>query len=146
MADQTETQPVPDEAERERYLQQLSAAAEKTFWGYLGCRIVSAEPGKVVISLDVQPHHLNLLGIVHGGVLSSLLDNAMGLAIMLTRPYEKTVTTNLNVHFLSSLRGGTLTVTADIVHSSRKMLTATGAIAGDDGQLTAMGTGTFRVI
>lgn len=146
MADQTETPPVPDEAERERYMQQLSAAAEPTFWGYLGCQIVSAEPSKVVISLDVQPHHLNLLGIIHGGVLSSLLDNAMGLVIILTRPNEKVVTTNLNVHFVSSLRGGRLIATADIVHESRKMITATGTVVGEGGQLTAMGTGSFRVI
>lgn len=146
MADQTETPLVPDESERERYMQQLSAAAQSTFWGYLGCRIISAEPRKAVVSLNVQPHHLNLLGIVHGGVLSSLLDNAMGLAVILTRPDEKTVTTNLNVHFVSSLRSGTLTVTAEIVHESRKMMTATAMITGEDGQLTAMGTGSFRVI
>ncbi|KIL40192.1 thioesterase [Gordoniibacillus kamchatkensis] len=129
-------------------MNRLSAAAEQTFWGYLGCRIVSADEraGRIVISLDVKPHHLNLLGIIHGGVLSSLLDNAMGLAVMLARPEEKAVTTNLNVHFVSSLREGTLLVTAEVVHQSRRMITCTGSIHGDGGQLTAMGTGSFRVI
>ncbi|MFC0214643.1 PaaI family thioesterase [Paenibacillus chartarius] len=126
----------------------MGEAAEPTFWGYLGCRFVSAEQdgSRVVIGLDIQPHHLNMLGIIHGGVLSSLLDNAMGIAVMLARPDSKVVTTNLNVHFVSSLRGGKLTVSAEIVHQSRRMITATGSVYGEAGQLTAMGTGTFRII
>jgi uncharacterized protein (TIGR00369 family) len=138
----------PSNQEQESRWQRLSEAAEPTFWGYLGCRIVSADEqaGRIVISLNVKPHHLNVLGIIHGGVLSSLLDNAMGLAVMIARPDDKVVTTNLNVHFVSSLREGTLFVTAEVVHQSRRMITATGMIRGDGGQLTAMGTGSFRVI
>jgi uncharacterized protein (TIGR00369 family) len=138
----------PSNQDWESRWHRLSEAAEPTFWGYLGCRFVSADEqaGRVVISLDVKPHHLNVLGIIHGGVLSTLLDNAMGLAVMMVRPDDKVVTTNLNVHFVSSLREGTLLVTAEVVHQSRRMITATGMIHGDGGQLTAMGTGSFRVI
>ncbi|WP_315971272.1 PaaI family thioesterase [Paenibacillus sp. N3.4] len=119
-----------------RRLQLLAAAAEPTFWGFLGCEFVSlAEDGVITISLDAKSHHLNLIGIVHGGVLSSLLDNAMGIVVMMARPEEKAVTTNLNVHFVSPLHEGRLQVTAEIVHQSRKMITAQGRITDSNGVL-----------
>ncbi|SDN70240.1 uncharacterized domain 1-containing protein [Paenibacillus sp. yr247] len=119
---------------------------ENTFWGYLGCQFESADEDKLVISLDLLPHHLNVLGIVHGGVLSALLDNAMGAAAMRARPNEQVVTTSINVHFLSALREGKLFATIEIVHQSRKMITLSGTITGENGELSAMGTSTFRVI
>jgi uncharacterized protein (TIGR00369 family) len=104
------------------------------------------EAGVVTIALDAKPQHLNLIGIVHGGVLSSLLDNAMGIIIMTARPEEKVVTTNLNVHFVSPLKEGRLLVTAEIVHQSRKMITTQGRVTDSEGNLGTIGTGTFRVI
>ncbi|MEW9698766.1 PaaI family thioesterase [Paenibacillus sp. SI8] len=132
--------------EMEQRLRHLAEAAEPTFWGYLGCKFVSMESGVVTIALDAKPQHLNMIGIVHGGVLSSLLDNAMGIVIMTARPDEKAVTTNLNVHFVSPLKEGRLLVTAEIVHQSRKMITTQGRITDSEGNLGTIGTGTFRVV
>jgi uncharacterized protein (TIGR00369 family) len=133
-------------SDKELAIQRLTKAAESTFWGYLGCELVSMTEKQVIISLEVQSHHLNIIGIVHGGVLSSLLDNAMGIAVMVARPEDKAVTTNLNVHFVSPLKEGKLIVTAGIVHQSRKMITTQGRVTDAEGNLSAIGTGSFRVI
>ncbi|SDN76539.1 uncharacterized domain 1-containing protein [Paenibacillus sp. yr247] len=129
-----------------RRLQQLAASAEPTFWGFLGCEFISMQDQIITIALDAKPHHLNPIGIVHGGVLSSLLDNAMGIVVMMARPDEKVVTTNLNVHFVAPLYEGRLLVTAELVHQSRKMITTQGRVIDREGNLGTMGTGTFRVI
>lgn len=129
-----------------RKLQQLAAAAESTFWGFLGCEFVALKDGIITIALEAKPHHLNPIGMVHGGVTSSLLDTAMGIIAMIARPEEKVVTTNLNVHFVSPLYAGRLLVTAELVHQSRKMITAQGRVEDREGNLGTMGTGTFRVI
>ncbi|OCT14321.1 thioesterase [Paenibacillus pectinilyticus] len=129
-----------------RKLQQLAAAAESTFWGYLGCEFVSMEGNIITIALDAKPHHLNPIGMVHGGVTSSLLDTAMGIIAMIARPEEKVVTTNLSVHFVSPLYEGRLFVTAELVHQSRKMITAQARVVDSEGNLGTMGTGSFRVI
>lgn len=94
--------------------------------------MVNVESGKIFIVLDVKPHYLNSLGIVYGGVLSSILDNAMGLAVMFTQPDEKTVTTNLKVYY-AVVRSGMLTVMADIVHESHKMITDIAKVVGRNG-------------
>lgn len=129
-----------------RRLQQLAAAAEATFWGYLGCEFISMKDHVITIALDAKPHHLNPIGIVHGGVLSSLLDNAMGIVVMTARPEEKSVTTNLNVNFVAPLYEGRLLVTAELVHQSRKMITAQGRVVDREGNLGTIATGTFRII
>ncbi|WP_068774727.1 PaaI family thioesterase [Paenibacillus sp. FJAT-26967] len=126
--------------------QEMIDQAKDTFWDYLGCELVEASTEKVVIRLDAQQHHLNLIGIVHGGVTSSLLDNAMGIVLMLARPDEKIVTTNLNVQFVAPMQPGELIVTAELVHQTRKMLTASGRVTDGQGRLGTLGTGTFRVI
>lgn len=137
--------PKPNEEEREAYIQAMSKAAEPTFWGYLGCQMESASEEEVIVTLDAEPHHMNMMGIVHGGVLSSLMDNAMGIAVMLERPGDRTVTSNLNVHFLTPAREGRLTVKASIVHRTRRSVTVESRISNDNGELVAISTGSFRV-
>lgn len=126
--------------------EKLFEQARGTFWEYLGCEMVSASSERVVLKLDAGLHHLNSIGIVHGGVVSSLLDNAMGLVTMLARPGQNTVTSNLNVHFVAPLHAGELRVTADIAHETRRTITCTGQVFGRDGQLGSLATATFRVI
>lgn len=129
------------------FWKQLEQRAKGTFWEYLGCKLHRLEANKVVISLDLEPHHLNPIGIVHGGVLSSMLDNAMGIAAMLSRgPQEKTVTSCLNVHFVSPMKSGKVYATAEVIHQSRKTITVTGSVTDEQGQLATHGTGSFRVI
>jgi uncharacterized protein (TIGR00369 family) len=130
----------------ERIVRKLEEAAKGTFWEQLGCELEHVEPGKAVVALEVGKRHLNGIGILHGGVHASLLDNAMGLAVMVARPNDKVVTTNLNVHFLSPLEPGKVTVTAELIHQSRKMITVYGKIEDSTGRLGSWGSGSFRIL
>jgi uncharacterized protein (TIGR00369 family) len=127
----------------------LSAIIERTpgtFWEHLGCRAVAVESGRTVIALDVEPKHLNPMGIVHGGVLSSLLDSAMGVAVMHAHPNHHAVTTNLNLHFVASFQEGTLTATAHIIHASRSTVTVEARVEDAQGKLGTTATGSFRLL
>jgi uncharacterized protein (TIGR00369 family) len=46
----------------------------------LGIHLVSAESGRSVIRLEAELRHLNSWGVVHGGVVMTLLDVAMASA------------------------------------------------------------------
>ncbi|GGG03320.1 PaaI family thioesterase [Paenibacillus abyssi] len=124
----------------------LAEKAKQTFWGYLGCELVSMDAHKVVVSLEVEEHHLNLIGIMHGGVHTSLLDSAMGLVAMAARPNEDMVTSNLNIHFTAPAVKGKVTAIAEIVHMSGKMITTQGTLINEQGTLCSMATASFRVI
>ena len=50
------------------------------FQGLLGYRLALWEPDRAVIEYDVDAGHLNRSGVLHGGVLVTLLDTAAGYA------------------------------------------------------------------
>lgn len=131
--------------EQREYLEAITKAAESTFWGYLGCKLEQAGNDEVIVSLDPLPHHLNLIGIVHGGVLSSLLDNTMGVAVMLKYPHRSSVTSNLNVHFVRPAKQEYLKVTGKIVHETGRSITAESRITNPRGELIALSTASFRL-
>jgi len=120
--------------------------ARSTFWGYLGCELVPGHEHEAVVELDIREHHRNLIGIMHGGVHTALLDSAMGLAAMAARPDEDVVTSSLNIHFTSPARAGRVRAIATVVHMSRRTITTEGRLFTEDGKLSSMATASFRVI
>jgi uncharacterized protein (TIGR00369 family) len=134
------------EADQAGHLTRLAERAQATFWGVLGCEVVQANASKATICLDASDRHMNLLGIVHGGVLMSLLDNAMGLVVMLAAPEERSVTANLNTQFLSSSKGGVILCEAELVHRTARTLTLQAQVKDDTGKLLVLGSGAYRII
>ncbi|MFB6362923.1 PaaI family thioesterase [Paenibacillus elgii] len=128
------------------FLNRLEQAARGTFWEHIGARIDTFAPDRASVSLSIKPHHHNLIGIAHGGVHATLLDSAMGLVAMAVKPNENVVTTNLNLHYLAPIAKGEMRVTAEIIHSSGRMITMQGHVYDEEGQLCAFGTGTFRIV
>ncbi|GAB6989970.1 PaaI family thioesterase [Paenibacillus pini] len=127
-------------------LDRLEQAAKDTFWDYLGCQIDELNDKQVTISVDIKPHHLNLIGILHGGVHASVVDSAMGLLVMLARPEVNVVTIHLNMNYVAPTGEGKVIVTAELIHSTRKLITAQAYARKENGDLLAFGTGTFRVL
>jgi uncharacterized protein (TIGR00369 family) len=137
---------IMDTEKRENALESISEKAQHTFWGYLGCELVSLDDRKAVVSLEVQDRHLNLIGILHGGVHTTLLDSAMGLIAMAARPGEDVVTSTLNIHFTAPVGKGKVTAVAEILHMSGKMITTQGTLTSGNNTLCSMATASFRVI
>jgi uncharacterized protein (TIGR00369 family) len=128
------------------FLEELEKAAKGTFWDYLGCRLIKAEGGISIVEIDVQKHHLNGLGILHGGVHASLLDNTMGLAAMSLVQSPEVVTTTLHVHFTAPLSEGKIAAEAQVVHRTTRTITVQGRIVNGEGRLGAWGSASFRIL
>ncbi|MFM9277236.1 PaaI family thioesterase [Paenibacillus jiagnxiensis] len=127
-------------------LRKMIEEGENTFWGFLGCRFLSAENGEIRIGLEAREQHTNSMGIIHGGVLTSLMDQAMGMAATSVRAQDACVTTNLNVHFLSAMHKGKLEVRARVIHEAGRTITTEADIHDEQGTLGCMATATFRVL
>lgn len=127
-------------------LTRLAERAQGTFWGLLGCEVVQADSRKATVCLDIVPAHLNLLGIVHGGVLMSLMDNAMGLVAMLAENGQRAVTASMNTHFLSSTAGGLLLCEAQLMHRTTRTLTLQAEVKDEDGKLLSWSSGAYRLL
>lgn len=127
-------------------LEEWNKAAEGTFWDLLGCTIEKITESEVTAVLEIEPRHLNLIGILHGGVHATLIDSAMGLMAMIAKPEANVVTTNLNIQYVTKVESGLVSVTAQIIHISRKSVTAQAFVRNESGELCAFGTGNFRVV
>ena len=115
-----------------------------TFGKHIRSRVESAEPGRASLYVDVEDFHLNGNGTLHGGVYASLIDNAMGMAV-LALVGTRTATVEMNVHFLGAVGGGRITCHAEVVHRTRRMAIAESNVYDDEGNFVWMGTVAFRV-
>jgi len=139
------TSPFTPEELQEK-IKQWEEIGNRSFWGHLGCRLEECNERQATISLEIRPELLNLGGILHGGVHASLIDTVIGMLIMVVRGEENIVTTNLNMHFLASTSSGRVFATAEIVHMTRRSVTAQGYVRSENGEQLAFGTATFRSI
>jgi uncharacterized protein (TIGR00369 family) len=120
--------------------------ARSEFHRWIGMRLARVEPGEVDVELDVEPHHLNLLGLLHGGLIATLADTATGLAYRtVLRPGTRHVTTQLSVTFLSPGRAGRVTARGRVVKAGGRFGYAEADVLGPGGALLARATATFTV-
>ena len=67
---------------------------------YLGIHVDRMEAGEALARIELGPQHTNNRGVAHGGVVSSLLDSAMGAAVISAIPKEWwCATTGLSIQF-----------------------------------------------
>ncbi len=117
---------------------------EVTFSNHIKVRVEEVDPGYAVLYIDVEDIHFNGSGTLHGGVYTSLIDNAMGLSVS-SLVGLRVATTQMNVHFLGAVREGRITCHSEVVHRTRRTATAEGRVYDEEGNIVAMGTGGFRI-
>jgi acyl-CoA thioesterase len=92
------------------------------FGELIGLSFSKLEAGRSECQLHVEEKLLNPYGVVHGGVISSLADTAMGGALYSRMSEnERCVTVEMKVVYLQPVTSGSLECTAEVVHRSRKL-------------------------
>lgn len=115
----------------------------------LGITLAELAPGRAVFTLVPSTDLANALYIVHGGVLSTLMDTALGSAIFSQLPDHTSYSTlELNVHFTRSVKldAGMIRCEAEAVHVGRRTATAQARITDETGRLVAHGSCSCLVI
>src|SRR5712671_4208814 len=81
------------------------------FAALLGIWITEVSEGRVVFAAEPSEYHYNPLGTVHGGVMATLLDSALGCAVQSMLPAGTSFTTlELKVNYLRPITAQTGTV------------------------------------
>jgi uncharacterized protein (TIGR00369 family) len=81
-----------------------------------GFALAEAGPGRVVLRMRVNKRHMQVHGVVHGGVLAALADTAGGLATYHSLPRVKRVATiEMKINYLESVEGGTVEAEARLI-------------------------------
>lgn len=114
---------------------------QNAFTIYNHMELVSVSPDRARYQLTIHSDSKNPYGIVHGGAIYALADNAAGVAVHSDgRSY---VTQTGTLHFLSNQTRGTIYADATVRHRGRHTVLAVVDILGDSGKLLATGEFTF---
>jgi len=111
--------------------------------------ITEVSEGRVVFAAEPSEYHYNPLGTVHGGVMATLLDSALGCAVQSMLPAGTSYTTlELKVNYLRPITAKTGTVYAEgkIIHVGGRIATAEGRLTDARGKLYAHGTTTCIIL
>ncbi len=115
----------------------------------LDISVGSPQNGGITFSFYPQEFHYNPIGMVHGGVISTILDSAMGCTLHATLPAGTGYTTvELKVNFLKavSIKNGLLTATGRVIQSGSRIALTEAQLTGADGAIYAHATSTCLII
>ena len=105
-------------------------------WRTLGFRRVVWEPGRQIVEWDATPEYgfpTNAGHIIHGGLVATILDTAMGGACwtLLDEP-DTFLTADLRVEYLRSAKPGLLSAEGRVVRKARRVIFCASDLFQDD--------------
>jgi acyl-CoA thioesterase len=131
-------------ASKDNKLEQISILTDKIktepITSFLQSEIVEISEGYSKVSLVMRPEFQNFHGIIFGGIIMSIADQAFGAASN-SMAYPSVAST-LNVYFISSAKvGDTLTAEGRVIKSGRKAGFTEVTVVNQDNKLIAKATG-----
>ncbi|WP_054707239.1 PaaI family thioesterase [Bacillus sp. JCM 19041] len=118
---------------------------QSPFFELLGFENRVDDRGNVYIELEVKEEHLNIQGLLHGGVHAAMIDNILGTTLFQATE-TPSVTTSLHIHYFTPFNEGKLTARAKIQNLTYKSAMVEASIYTEEGTVVAKGSGTFKLM
>jgi uncharacterized domain 1 len=135
----------------ETYLERIRKLGRDAnpFFRLMGIEIEEIGSGKACLSLEVRPEMLNGVGWMQGGIFTSLVDEAMALALYtLTSADEQIATISETTSFIRGEREGRIVGIGWVVRKGRKVAFLEGEVRKGDpqGEVLARTSASFLLI
>src|SRR5690554_5328073 len=113
----------------------------------MGMRVEWLEAdGRAEISMPITENLLQSAGIVHGGMLCTLIDSVLGTVVRATlQKVTPVATIDLNVSFLRPGGLGRLYARGEPIKVGRRVLVGVGEVFDESGRMLATGRGSFML-
>ncbi|MDQ1583381.1 MAG: hypothetical protein QOF36_1435 [Microbacteriaceae bacterium] len=114
----------------------------------LNMRIIDADVGSATFVCDPDESHYNPIGTVHGGLVCTMLDSAVGCATETTLPRGQRYTSvEIKVNYLRPVRSdsGQLTCVGTVTKSGSRVAFTEGVVTDRDGRLMATASSTLLI-
>ena len=121
--------------------------ADSPFNELIGFQIAEWREDYVELTLQLERKHLNRSGVVHGGVLATLIDAAGGFAgcyCAVKGNVRRGLTLSVTTNFTGQARTGTVRVVGRKRVGGRKIFFASVEAFNEQGDLIALGECTYR--
>ncbi len=129
----------------ENNIEKLKAAeAKEPIASFLKIHLVELTPGYAKVTMKLTPDHLNFNGMVFGGIVMAVADQAFAYATnSLVSP---SIATQFNIHLISGAGvGDELTAECRVIKSGRRIGVSEMTVTNQTGKLIAKATGTTVV-
>ena len=113
------------------------------FREHIALQVEPGDEGTGSVYLDAGEQHLNAHGTVHGGVLASMIDVAMGTAVAASGG-DSPVTVSLTVTYLEPGQPGRLEARAKVRKRGKRLIVVEAEVV-QDGDVVADALATFAV-
>jgi len=126
-------------------IEKLKAAeAREPIAAFLKIKLVELTPGYARVTMNILPEHLNFNGMVFGGIVMAVADQAFAYATnSLVTP---SIATQFNIHLISGAAvGDELTAECRVIKSGRRIGVSEMTVTDQAGKLIAKATGTTVV-
>jgi uncharacterized protein (TIGR00369 family) len=110
--------------------------------------VTEVDEGRVVFTCDVDESVYNPIGVVHGGLVCTLLDTVLGCSVHTTLPVGLGYTSiELKVSYLRpvTVDSGPLTATGTVVKPGRRVAFSEGVVTDAAGRTVATGSSSLLV-
>jgi uncharacterized protein (TIGR00369 family) len=113
----------------------------------MGFQLVETANGTATVDMTPTDDMANASGFVHGGIISTLADSAMGRSVHTIKPGVIRATSfDLKLSFINAAKiGETLRAIGKVVHAGRRTVVTECRIEDRNGRLVATASGTFAV-
>jgi uncharacterized protein (TIGR00369 family) len=113
----------------------------------MGLQLVETGNGTATVDMTPTDDMANTSGFVHGGIISTLADSAMGRSVHTLKPGVVRATSfDLKLNFINAAKiGESLRATGKVVHAGRRTVVTECRVEDRNGRLVATASGTFAV-
>ena len=116
------------------------------FWDYIGMQELEMGDEYARLQIGLAPELRNRNGEVPRGVMSILLDSAIGSAVRSTLEEEQSsATVELHIHFFEPATGPYLIAKSSLSHRGHTLAVGQAEVFDATGSLAAAATGTFII-
>jgi uncharacterized protein (TIGR00369 family) len=142
-------------SEPDRYSREgiLAFARRFPFFGLIGLEVVDVEPGFSKARIEYRPDLAQPAGIMHGGVIATLIDTGIAHALLMTDKFLELqaeqgalVSVDLRVKFLRPVSEGTVECDAKVVRLGRTIIHAEAVVTDSGGKEVARGDATYLAV
>ena len=126
-----------------------TSVIESGFRQFIGMTVRELTANQAVMELTIGPQHRNSHGSLHGGVLTSIIDNSGGLAgcyCPASGNVRKAVTLSLTTSFIASVSSGVIQAIGHKRSGGRRIFVSTIEVTDEAGNLIALGEATYRYV
>ena len=123
------------------------------FFQLLGMRLVEIEAGRSVIELPFRGDLVQPAGVMHGGVIASLVDTGMAHAILLTDAYQELshrggsiVSLDLRIKYFRPVNSGGVTATSTVLRPGQRVMHTDSVVVNDAGKEIARADAIFMAV